>query len=201
MSDVIGHKFGMLTVLSFSHKKKNRHYYNVKCDCGNEKVVCLEDMRVGDTSSCGCFQKKQLKNMATTHGESHTRLYKIWAGIRKRCYDNNSSRYSYYGARGVKIYSAWDNFETFKLWSMANGYNDTLSIDRINVDGNYEPTNCRWVNKVVQANNRRTNRYLEYKGVTKSMMDWCRELGLSYYKIRSRIYNYHWSVERAFETK
>ena len=201
MKDYIGHKFGILTVLSFSHKKNNRHYYNVKCDCGNEKIVCLEDMRVGDTLSCGCLHKKQLGNMSRTHGESKTRLYKIWTGIRKRCLNPSSSRFEYYGGRGIRICSDWNDFTNFKSWSEENGYSDNLSIDRIDVNGNYTPENCRWADKTTQSNNTRTNHYLEYKGERRSMMDWCRKLDLSYYKIRSRINAYGWSVERAFETK
>ena len=164
MSENIGKRFGKLELLSFAYKKNNRHYYNVKCDCGVEKIACLEDMKRGDTLSCGCMHRKLVGDMARTHGECKTRLYKIWSGIRKRCLNPNSHRYEYYGDRGIKICSDWSDFTKFKSWADNNGYADGLSIDRIDVNGDYTPENCRWADTITQSNNRRSNHYLEYKG-------------------------------------
>ena len=199
MKDIIGKKFGLLTVKSFLGYKNRRPFYLVVCDCGKEKEVCYWELVRGDTKSCGCLHKKLLSERAKTHGDSKTRLYKIWLGIKKRCLDKNSTTFMYYGGRGINLCDDWLDYSSFKKWSLENCYKENLSIDRIDNNGNYTPKNCRWVDKKEQANNRRTNHFLEYKGEKRSMMDWCRKLGLNYNKVRSRINSYHWTVEEAFE--
>lgn len=200
MENIIGKRFGKLIVKEFVGYKKKRPFYHVVCDCGNEKEVCYYELIRGQTRSCGCLHRKVLGDMARKHGESNTRLFKIWCGIKKRCFDKNSSRYSYYGGRGINMCSDWKNdFLTFKEWANSHGYTDELTIDRVDVNGNYCPENCRWATKEQQANNTRTNHYLEYKGVKRSMSEWCKILGLNYYKIRTRINSCHWTVEEAFE--
>lgn len=199
MENIIGKKFGFLTVKKFVGYKNKRPFYLVFCDCGVEKEVCYWELIRGDTTSCGCFQKKQLRERSKTHGDSNTRLYKIWLGIKKRCLNKKSSRYSYYGGRGITICNDWLDYKNFKTWAEKNGYSENLSIDRIDCNGSYCPENCRWATCRQQANNRRTNHILEYKGKKHSMTDWCKFLGLNYNKIRSRINSYHWTVEKAFE--
>lgn len=115
------------------------------------------------------------------HGKRHTRLYSILDKIKQRCYNKNHTAYKNYGGRGVKVCNEWLNdFMTFYDWSMNHGYKDTLTIDRIDVNGNYEPDNCRWVDRKTQANNRRNNVYLTYNGKTQTMKEWSRELGVKY---------------------
>lgn len=200
MEDIIGKKFGYLTVKEYVGYKNRHPFYKVVCDCGTEKDVDYWSLMRGHSRSCGCLHRKMVGDMARKHGESKTRLFKIWCGIKKRCLDQNSSRYSYYGGRGIKICDEWKNdFIPFRDWAKANGYTDELTIDRIDVNGDYSPENCRWATKEQQANNTRSNHYLEYKGIRRSMMEWCKILGLNYSTIRGRINSYHWTVEEAFE--
>ena len=144
--------------------------------------------------------------------ETHSRLSEIFRSMKKRCYNPNHNQFKNYGARGIKLCDEWNDRElvkisgfrytkgylAFKKWALENGYADNLTIDRIDVNGNYEPSNCRWVDWRTQNNNRRNNHYLTYKGKTQSMAEWCRELGLNYILICNRIRS-DWSVEKAFE--
>ena len=119
----------------------------------------------------------------------------------RRCYKPDTKQYQNYGGRGIKVCDEWKcSIEAFVKWSLENGYERNLTIDRADNNLGYSPSNCRWVCKSVQSNNKRSNKCLEYNGKVKSMADWCRYLGLSYYKVRSRL-RYGWSVERAFETE
>lgn len=119
--------------------------------------------------------------------------------MRQRCFKPNSSGYSKYGAKGIKVCSLWDqSFEAFRDWAYANGYSDVLTIDRVNPKGNYEPENCRWVNQKVQQNNRSNNVHLTYKGQTHSLIEWCEITGMSYKQIYDR-YRRGWTVERLME--
>lgn len=143
-----------------------------------------------------------------------TRLESIFQAMKNRCYNSNNPAYKNYGGRGIKLCEEWNNreiarnvqrnntkgFLAFKKWALENGYTDNLTIDRIDVNGDYSPENCRWVNRKIQGNNRRNNHYITYKGKTQSLADWCRELCLNYHKIRSRLNKYNWSVDKAFET-
>jgi hypothetical protein len=133
--------------------------------------------------------------------------------MKKRCYYTKAIQYKSYGGRGIKICDEWNDrtvirisgirytkgWLVFQKWALENGYTDKLTLDRIDVNGNYEPSNCRWVTKREQANNRRNNKYISYKGKTQSLADWCRELKLSYNLMQCRIYC-GWSAEKAFET-
>lgn len=145
--------------------------------------------------------------------ETHSRLSEIFRTMKKRCYYNKHNVFKDYGARGIKLCDEWNDrtiirisgigytkgFLAFKKWALKNGYSENLTIDRIDVNGNYEPENCRWVTKREQANNRRSNKYITYKGKTQSMADWCRELGLDYSTIKYR-FRRKWTTEQAFET-
>lgn len=145
--------------------------------------------------------------------ETHSRLSEIFRSMKKRCYNIKSIQYEYYGGRGIKLCDEWNDrtiirisgigytkgFLAFKKWALENGYQDNLSIDRIDVNKNYEPSNCRWVTKQSQANNRRNNKYITYKGKTQSLADWCRELRIKYTTIQDRL-ELGWSIEKAFET-
>lgn len=133
--------------------------------------------------------------------KSRNRLYRIWSNMKDRTTNPNSSKYKHYGGRGISVCPEWFNdFETFYVWAITNGYNDDLTIDRIDNDGNYEPTNCQWADMNTQANNKRSNIKLQYRGETLTLMQWCRKLKLDYPTIRSRIIDGKWSAEKAFET-
>ncbi len=149
--NLIGNKYGRLTVISFAGVKKERTTWLCRCECGNEIIVDRNNLRTGHTQSCGCYKKQRMAEGNTTHGHflkgKQTRLYAIWAGIKRRCLNPNVKTFKYYGARGIKICDEWMEFEPFKDWSLAHGYADTLSIDRINALGNYEPSNCQWITR------------------------------------------------------
>ena len=151
----------------------------------------------------------------TSGGENmHTRLNRIYSDMKKRCYDSNYKQFKDYGGRGIVICDEWLNKEiirfkeykgsaskgylTFKKWALENGYQDNLTIDRIDVNGNYEPNNCRWVTQKIQNNNQRRNIIITYQNKTQTLKQWCEELGLNYSTVQTRISVYHWSVEKSF---
>lgn len=132
-----------------------------------------------------------------THGEKGTRLYTIWANMKQRCNLKTSKDYRKYGGRGIKVCSEWaQSFEAFRDWAISNGYRDNLTIDRINNDGDYCPENCRWTTVKAQANNRRSNRLLTYKGETKTMQQWCDIFGITKECVSYRLKK-GWPIERA----
>lgn len=167
VKDLKGQRFGKLFVVEFLGLKYNKAMWLCKCDCGKTAKVLSQCLLKGDTKSCGCIHKKQLVernktqnfNRYKTHNLSKTKLYKRWVKMKYRCYNTNSKDYKYYGGRGIKVCDEWKNdFIAFYNWSIKNGYKEDLTIDRINVDGDYEPSNCRWATWKEQANNKRTNR-------------------------------------------
>lgn len=187
-------KFGKLTVLQYAFTKNNQAFWQCLCECGNKKNVRTQDLRSGKVKSCGCLRKQLL----TTHGLHNTRIYKIWNTIKGRCYNLKNTNYKYYGERGIKMCDSWKtNFISFYNWAISNGYRDNLTIDRINNNGNYEPSNCRWVTKEVQSWNTRQNHLLTYKNETHCIGEWAKIIGLCSRTLRARI-NRGWTVERAF---
>ena len=131
---------------------------------------------------------------------SRTRLYRIWKNMRNRCSNENIPNYERYGGRGITVCEEWQRFEPFYEWAMANGYGDDLSIDRIDNDGNYEPSNCQWANRTEQARNRRSNEFITYNGTTKHISDWDKDIGAQKSgRVRARI-NAGWSIEAAVTT-
>lgn len=129
---------------------------------------------------------------------SDTRLYEIWRGMKRRCNDGNRKEYQIYGGRGIKVCKEWEtSFNAFRNWALNNGYNDTLTIERNDVNGNYEPSNCRWATKKEQANNRRDNKFLTHNGKTLTVAQWAKELNIHENTLRNRIQK-GWSEEKIF---
>lgn len=205
--DLSGQKYGKLTVIK--RLQNNTHKGSVwlcKCDCGNIVNVWGNCLRSGNTKSCGCLRKEQshvngINNIK--HGMTDCRLYYIWSGMKSRCYYKQNKCYNIYGKRGIKICDEWLDknmgFVNFFNWSLHNGYNDDLTIDRINSDGDYEPSNCRWVTRLEQSNNLKTNNKITYKHETKTISEWAR-----YYNIKRDTLYYRlkqgWSIEKALLT-
>ena len=125
---------------------------------------------------------------------------KIWQNMKTRCNNAKSPSFGRYGGRGIVVCDDWRNFENFKEWATANGYQENLTLDRVDVNGNYEPTNCRWITNAQQQLNKRTNHLITYNGKTQTIKEWSNELGMNYTTLSSRIMDYHWSVEKAITT-
>lgn len=197
--DLTGKRFGKLVAkrLIVGSKKWLCH-----CDCGKNITVFPCNLKSGKTTSCGCFQKECASKRFKKHGLRTSKIYTVWANMKQRCYNNKNAYYHCYGGKGVKICEEWlKKFENFYDWSINNGYKEGLTIDRINVDGNYEPTNCKWATTKEQSLNTTRNVFLTYNGQTKTIYEWGMETGISNGTIRTRIKKLGWSVQRALTEK
>lgn len=177
---VPGQRFERLTVIdgdrirSYPNGRRIRSCL-VRCDCGVEREVLITHLFRGAVRSCGCLLSDHLVERNTRHGLPIDRLYWIWAGMRERCEKTRSTAWANYGGRGIIVCQEWQAYAAFHAWAMANGYSDTLSIDRINNDGNYEPSNCRWATPAEQSRNTRQNRLVTCWGETKVLSDWAKD--------------------------
>lgn len=176
MKDYIGQKFGRLTIKDIIYKEqkgRNRKFAVCDCDCGKEHITRLDGILNNKTFSCGCQKNDHNKGKNYKHFSYGTRLYNIYSSMKQRCYCVSCTCYKYYGGRGITVCDEWKNdFSAFKKWALENGYSDSLTIDRINVNGNYEPNNCRWATKAQQSRNTRRTHFLTYNGITKCLTDW-----------------------------
>ncbi len=198
-TSLIGTRFGKLTVQSI-YSNGRRNVCVCFCDCGNTKSVRKDHLTSGKVVSCGCYHSALTGERTKTHGMSRTRLYRIWKGMRNRCSNEHIQNYERYCGRGITVCEEWQRFEPFYEWAMANGYSDDLSIDRIDNDGNYEPSNCQWANRTEQARNRCSNEFITYNGTTKYISDWDKDIGAPKSgRVRARI-NAGWSIEKAVTT-
>ena len=189
-NDLTGKKFGKLEVIGVHDTGSRKTYYVCQCDCGNIKVVRADSLISGATKSCGCIKKEQDKINLTAnnkHKMSGTRIYETWQDMKRRCYNKQSARYDRYGGRGITVCDEWlNNFQSFYDWAISNGYSDDLTIDRIDNDGNYEPSNCRWSTAKEQCNNRGSNINITIGNATKSLMCWCEIFNVDYKKVYAR---------------
>lgn len=189
--DLTGQRFGRLEVLKYNGNSR----WECKCDCGKIVYPKGGNLRKGDISSCGCLRKDVAYNNHITHGETKSRLYRIWKLMRRRCNNINDVSYPLYGGRGISVCEEWSQYEPFKLWALSNGYSEELSIDRIDPNGNYEPSNCRWATAKEQANNKRNNHKLCFNGETHTISEWSEITGLKRTTIIERI-NAGWSEKK-----
>jgi len=157
--DIRGQTFTRLTVIDRAANYKNGSArWRCRCECGNEVIAIGQKLRDGRVKSCGCYNRDVARQRMQTHGESSTRLFKIWGGMLNRCSNPRNRNWPNYGGRGIAVCAPWaSSYEAFRDWSVSNGYADNLSIDRINNDGDYEPSNCRWATVEVQSINKRNN--------------------------------------------
>lgn len=177
VKDLSDMRFGSLQVLRRQGStKKGTAAWLCVCDCGNTVVVSGENLRNQKTVSCGCKRSER----HTTHGQSGTRLYRIWQHMKTRCNDPNHDHYQWYGGKGIRVCEEWNSFESFYRWAMQNGYEDTLTIDRVKTDGNYEPSNCRWISMKAQANNRSSNQAIEVSGKRYTLSEMAECFGMDY---------------------
>lgn len=197
--DIIGKRFGMLTVLAYSHTKNGCSYWLCKCDCGNTKAIMKGNLIHQKTKSCGCLQRRRASEHNRTHGESKDRLYRIWKGMRNRCYKPNVKAYKNYGGRGIRVCEEWQKYEAFRAWAFSSGYEDHLTIERKDCNGMYEPNNCVWVPLSDQGKNTRRNRYIEYCGKVMTLAEWSRVLGGGPNLVTTRLQR-GWSEEDAVST-
>ena len=192
--DLTGKRFGYLTVLQKDNTKNGVAYWLCKCDCGNKKAIKGQHLKSGNTLSCGCMHRKY------SHGQSNTRLYHIWRTMKARCFDSNSLKYSRYGGRGITMCEDWKNsFVPFYNWAMENGYDESLSIDRIDNNGGYFPQNCRWATPKEQANNTSKNVVLEYNGESGTLSQMANKYGLKPTIVSKRLKR-GWTIEKALNT-
>ena len=188
-ADLTGRRFGRLVALRrVESDSGGRTVWECRCDCGTIKRIRAASLTQGLTKSCGCLR----------HGKSKTRLYHIWAHMIQRCEDPKSNRFHLYGGRGVSVCKEWrEDFMNFYSWAVQNGYTDTLSIDRIDVNGNYEPGNCRWATAKKQSNNLSVNRKITFNKVTKTLSEWAAITGIDRRTIAARLDLQGWTVEQA----
>ena len=186
--DISGMKFNRLEVL---YKAEERYHSSslwvCRCDCGTIKKVTYSRLVHGTVKSCGCLIADSTRERHTTHGLTHHPLFITWGSMKKRCYNPNDKRYNRYGGRGIKICDEWLDFQTFYDWAIAHGYKKGLSIERKNVDGNYEPDNCCWITIQEQARNRSNTRWVEYKDKKYCASEFARMMGTTPNIMRNRL--------------
>lgn len=201
--DLCNQRFGKLTVQQrvedhVDQNGRRRVRYRCLCDCGNEIITQARNLRSGDTVSCGCVRKSNLTEGNVKHGMSKSRLYRTWRSMKRRCTDKHRMNYADYGGRGIKVCEEWaSSFETFMVWANENGYDDSLTIDRVDCDGSYSPENCRWATSKMQNNNTRRNVRITYDNQTHTIAEWADLLNIKYDTLYKRI-SQGWPYERAF---
>ncbi len=198
--DLTGLRYGRFTVVRrVENSKSGCSRWLCRCDCGEERVHTAGALNYGEIQSCGCLGKESRLRSNTRHGGSKTKLYRVWHSMKDRCSLETCSAFKHYGGRGISVCEEWKDYQVFHDWAMSSGYKEGLSIDRIDVNGNYEPSNCRWVSKDVQANNTTANKVLCHNGESRTMSEWAKILGISYSTLAKRLHD-GWSVEKALTT-
>jgi hypothetical protein len=190
VKNLVGQKFGKLIVLYLDHTDERGAWWACQCDCENTTIVVAGNLKSGNTTCCNECAKNKLieRNKANaTHGETNTRLYRIWRHMRERCQKDYSSAKKWYKDRGIVVWDEWEKYENFRDWALNNGYDEDLSIDRIDNNGNYCPENCRWVDDITQANNTSTNTFITINGIIKTAKNWERISGIESHTLLYRL--------------
>ena len=198
-TDYTGRKFGRWTVIGVAPNHITNGGYSVPmwdcvCDCGTRRAVRGNDLRLRKSVSCGCYMVEN--PVSKKHGASNSHLYKIYYGMKQRCYNKSNKNYNHYGERGIDICKEWESYEAFEKWAYSNGYQDGLTIERKNVNQGYSPNNCEWIGRAEQAKNKTTSVLITHNGETHIAAEWDKLLGFSHGTVGRRIRN-GWSVEDA----
>lgn len=189
--DLTDKKIGRLTVIKrvdniFQKNGKPVTRWLCQCECGNIKIIRADTLGRG-TNSCGCLKNELNKKKRTNNPVKPKRLYRIWCCMKSRCYNKNLKAYKDYGMRGIQVCKEWLNdFRKFENWALNNGYQENLTIDRIDNDGNYEPSNCRWITREMQNKNKRNNIYVIYNGKKILLKDYAKEKNINYQFLHSK---------------
>lgn len=190
--DFTGERFSKLIVINLDHTKlfngKKSFYWKCQCDCGNICIVQSSNLRAKHVKSCGCLYKEVNRSYMIKHNSLKTKEYKSWECMKSRCFNPNNWRYRHYGGRGITVCDKWKNSFSNFLKDMGNKPSSKYSIDRINTNGNYEPSNCRWTTITEQNYNKRNTVYLEYNNKTQTLKQWADELNIPISLIRNRYY-------------
>lgn len=204
IKDMTGLQFGNLSVVKYAGlNNRGEATWFCKCSCGNTTVVTGNKLRSGWTRSCGCLQQTQRKKgFNKRHGMTETKLYVAWQNMKRRCNNPKDIMFKHYGGRGITVCDDWNSsFDSFLQWSNQSGYKEGLTIERINVNGNYEPSNCKWITKPDQYLNRTDSHRITAFGKTQTIKEWADESGIKYDTIERRINSYGWSAEDAVSIK
>lgn len=199
MIDISGQTFGRLVAIKRVETIRGQAAWLCQCSCGNKTIAPGHDLRRGSTKSCGCLAAELSSQRLKKHGMTKTRLFRIWTSMISRCGSKSNSAYENYGGRGIVVCNEWKNFKEFYDWSIRSGYQENLSIDRINNNKGYSPENCRWTTAKQQANNRRSTIFLTVDGVKKTISEWAELYGIKYDTIYCRLQD-GWSDEEAVLT-
>lgn len=176
-----------------------------KCECDESKIIIVRgvSLRSGHTKSCGCLHREAVSAANFVHGDTtskgNKRLRSIWFHMIERCENTEVKEYKNYGGRGISVCPEWKDYIGFKDWAINNGYDKSLTLDRIDTNGNYGPDNCRWTDRKTQANNTRRNKWLTYNGETHTMAEWAEIVGMPYDRLNSRLFR-GWPIEKALST-
>lgn len=200
--ELTGKQFGRWTVLQFSHSQGYIKYWLCKCECGTVKPVRQMSLTSGRSTSCGCYHREEAKSIgdrSRKHGDFGTKLYGVWAGMKRRCNNKNTKFYEDYGGRGIKVCDEWQEYINFKQWAISTGYHDGLSIERKNVNGNYCPENCIWIPLSEQNLNKRNTIRINYAGKLYTIKEISEITGLKERTISGR-YERGWTPEQIFTT-
>ena len=195
--DLTGQQFGRLTVLQRYGSQCGNATWLCSCSCGNQKIAAGHNLRSGDTTSCGCFQKEMVAAKKTIHGKKGTRIYSIWESMKKRCRLSSNSSYENYGGRGIAYDERWEQFENFYA-DMGEPPSESHTLDRCDNDLGYSKSNCRWATQTEQCLNKRNNHQIEFNGVVKPLTAWAHELGINPSTLRTRLLRRGWTVAEAF---
>lgn len=200
IKDLSGLEFDRLTVIEYHHTVNGLSYWRCRCKCGNEKIIRGQCLLSGESKSCGCLARELSSIRNSTHKGRKTKLYHVWIDMKQRCTNTNQPDYPNWGGRGITVCDEWMNsFESFRGWALKSGYDSKLSIDRIDVNGNYEPSNCRWITVKEQNSNRRSNKRIEYNGESRTLTQWSEILGGNRNLVGERLKS-GWSIEKTLTT-